>query len=154
MNYNINDNDGRKFKRGKELEYKFAGDLIRTTDPKELEAKRLEVMAEEAEDERLDEIWNDERDRLIKEWKAANPESKDHPYMLPGEWARANNYPCGWANDFNRIGEVLEIDREQYYQLAQQAMDDGGNPAYAKFTEKMYAIANAKAKRLNIGGVK
>jgi hypothetical protein len=151
MDSNTNSNDGRRFKWGREIGYQFAGDLIRTTDPKELEAKRLAIIAEEAEDERLDEIWNDERNRLIKEWKIANPESKTHPYMTPVEWVIATNAPCGWANDFHRLEGVLNIDREQYYQLAQQAMDEGGNPAYAKFTENMYAIANAEGQRLHKG---
>jgi hypothetical protein len=136
---------------GDKLEYKFAGDLIRTTDLKELEAKRLAILAEEAEDCRLAEIEWDERDRLIKEWKTANPESKTHPYMSPAEWVKAINAPCGWSNDFHRLEGVLNIDREQYYQLAQQAMDEGGNAAYAKFTEKMYAIANAEGQRLHKG---
>jgi hypothetical protein len=133
---------------GDKLEYKFAGDLIRTTDPKELEANRLAVIAQEAEDCRLAEIEWDERDRDIKEWKAANPESKTHPWMMPGEWARATNAPCGWGNDYYRLKEVLAISEDQYRSLAQKAMDAGGNPAYAEFTADMYAIANAEGKRL------
>ena len=147
MNHNTNNNSGRRFKWGRELRRQFAGDLIRTTDPRELEAKRLAI-AQEAEDLRLAEIQWDERDRDIKEWKAANPESKTHPWMGPGEWARATNAPCGWGNDFYRLKEVLAISEDQYRSLAQKAMDAGGNPAYAKFTEKMYAIANAEGKRL------
>ena len=144
MNHNTNNNSGRRFKWGRELRRQFAGDLIRTTDPRELEAKRLAI-AQEAEDLRLAEI---ERDRLIKEWKAANPESKTHPWMGPGEWARATNAPCGWGNDYYRLKEVLAIGEEHYRQLAQQAMDEGGNASYAKFTADMYAIANAEGKRL------
>ena len=147
MNHNTNNNSGRRFKWGRELRRQFAGDLIRTTDPRELEAKRLAI-AQEAEDLRLAEIQWDERDRDIKEWKAANPESKTHPWMGPGEWARATNAPCGWGNDYYRLKEVLAISEDQYRSLAQKAMDAGGNPAYAKFTEKMYAIANAEGKRL------
>ena len=147
MNSNINNSDGRRFKWGRELGYQFAGDLIRTTDPREIEAKRLAI-AQEAEDVRLAEIQWDERDRDIKEWKAANPESKTHPWMMPGEWARATNAPCGWGNDYYRLKEVLAVSEDQYYQLAQKAMDEGGNPAYAKFTENMYAFANAEGKRL------
>ena len=148
MDSNTNSNDGRRFKWGRELGYQFAGDLIRTTDPKELEANRLAIIAQEAEDCRLAEIEWDERDRLIKEWKAANPESKTHPWMMPGEWARATNAPCGWGNDYYRLKEVLAISEDQYRSLAQKAMDDGGNPAYAEFTADMYAVANAEGKRL------
>ena len=148
MDSNTNSNDGRRFKWGRELGYQFAGDLIRTTDPKELEANRLAIIAQEAEDCRLAEIEWDERDRLIKEWKAANPESKTHPWMSPAAWAIATNAPCGWGNDYYRLKEVLAIDEELYRQLAQQAMDDGGNAAYAEFTADMYAIANAEGKRL------
>lgn len=132
---------------GGKLEYKFAGDLIRTTDPKVLEAKRLAI-AQEAEDLRLAEIEWDERDCLIKEWKAANPESKTHPWMSPAAWAIATNAPCGWGNDYYRLKGVLAISEDQYRSLAQKAMDDGGNPAYADFTADMYAIANAEGKRL------
>lgn len=138
---------------GGKLEYKFAGDLIRTTDPRELEAKRL-AKAQEAEDLRLAEIEWDERDRLIKEWKAANPESKTHPWMSPAAWAIATNAPCGWGNDYYRLKEVLAISEDQYRSLAQKAMDAGGNPAYADFTADMYAIANAEGKRLYGHGFK
>ena len=148
MNHNTNNNSGRRFKWGRELRRQFAGDLIRTTDPRELEANRLAIMAQEAEDLRLAEIEWDERDRLIKEWKAANPESKTHPWMGPGEWARATNAPCGWGNDYYRLKEVLAISEDQYRSLAQKAMDAGGNPAYAEFTADMYAIGNAEGKRL------
>jgi len=147
MDSNTNSNDRRRFKWGRELGRQFAGDLIRITDPRALEAMRL-AKAQEAEDCRLAEIEWDERDRDIKEWKAANPESKTHPWMSPAAWAIATNAPCGWGNDYYRLKEVLAISEDQYRQLAQQAMDAGGNPAYAKFTEKMYAIANAEGKRL------
>ncbi len=138
---------------GGKLEYKFAGDLIRTTDPRELEAKRLAI-AQEAEDLRLAEIEWDERARDIKEWKAANPESKTHPWMSPAAWAIATNAPCGWGNDYYRLKGVLAISEDQYRSLAQKAMDDGGNPAYADFTADMYAIANAEGKRLYGHGFK
>jgi hypothetical protein len=147
MNHNTNNNNGRRFKWGREFRRQFAGDLIRTANPRELEAKRLAI-AQEAEDCRLAEIEWDERDRDIKEWKAANPESKTHPWMSPAAWAIATNAPCGWGNDYYRLKEVLAIDQEHYRQLAQQAMDEGGNAAYAIFTENMYSIANAEGKRL------
>lgn len=147
MNHNTNNNNGRRFKWRRELRRQFAGDLIRTTDPRELEAKRLAI-AQEAEDLRLAEIEWDERDRDIKEWKAANPESKTHPWMSPAAWAIATNAPCGWGNDYYRLKGVLAISEDQYRSLAQKAMDDGGNAAYAIFTADMYAIANAEGKRL------
>lgn len=134
-----------------ERSFKWGWEII--GDPKVLEAKRLAI-AQETEDLRLAEIEWDERDRLIKEWKTANPESKTHPWMMPGEWARATNAPCGWGSDFYRLKEVLAISENQYRSLAQKAMDDGGNPAYAEFTADMYAIANAEGKRLHGHGFK
>ena len=154
MDSNTNSNDGRRFKWGREIRRQFAGDLIRTTDPRELEANRLAIMAQEAEDLRLAEI---ERDRLIKEWKAANPNSDHEPwrYQLELFAQSATNYPLGWAESFEQIENLITMSRKEFYQRAQEAMNEGRVDAYYKFIRSMSDLACEEGfRRSNNGGVK
>lgn len=152
MKHNINNNDGRRFKWGREikapeagLEYELIGQMKRTTDPKEIEQNRLD----EIERDRRNEAYDLESERLEKEWKKSHPKSEHYLWRSDIEHMKANNIPVGWLSDFWELKEHIPFNQDEYLVLAQKAMKEGGRPVYDLFHEKMIDQANVKIRQAN-----
>lgn len=123
------------------------------TDSNEFEAERLA----EIERDRKNGAYDLEWERLEKEWKAShlNGDRKPWRYELELFAQKATNYPLGWAESFEGIENLITISRKEFYQRAQEAMNEGRVDAYYKFIRSMYNLASEEGfRRLNNGGVK
>lgn len=152
MNSNTNNNDGRRFKWGREikapeagLEYELIGQMKRTTDPKEIEQNRLD----EIERDRRNEAYELESKRLEKEWKKSHPKSQHYLWRSDMEHMKANNIPVGWLSDFWELREHISLNQDEYLALAQKAMKEGDRPVYNLFHEEMIDQANVKIRQAN-----
>lgn len=149
MNHNTNNNDGRKFKWGREikapmamanhfagLEYELIGQMKRTTDPKEIEQNRLD----EIERDQRNEAYDLESERLEKEWKKSHPKSEHYLWRSDIEHMKANNIPVGWLSDFWKLEKHIPFNQDEYLTLAQKAMKEGDRPVYNLFLDELVKI--------------
>ena len=149
MNSNTNNNDGRRFKYGREikapvamanhfagLEYELIGQMKRTTDPKEIEQNRLD----EIDRDRRNEAYELESKRLEKEWKKSHPKSQHYLWRSDMEHMKANNIPVGWLSDFDALKEHIPFNQDEYLVLAQKAMKEGDRPVYNLFLDELIKI--------------
>lgn len=61
----------------------------------------------------------------------------------------SKDFPHGWHSDYYTIKNYIDLDEEQYFQAARQAMREDGNRRYNDWTDEMRVLANERIRRVN-----